>query len=66
MNLKPVISSRMKMVGWNDNTMYIQFNNGDIYAYSNVSYNEYKEFISAPSLGKYLATFQTQHPYYKI
>lgn len=66
MNLKPVDSSRMSKVGWNENKMYIQFHNGDIYAYSNVSYDEYIKFISSPSLGSELESFQQKHPYHKI
>lgn len=66
MNLKPVQSSRMKQVGWNNNTMYIQFNNGVIYAYENVSYDEYVSFISSSSLGQALVSFQKLHPYHQV
>lgn len=40
MNLQPVSSSRMSRVGWENNTMYIEFNDGAIYAYSNVSQSD--------------------------
>lgn len=66
MNLKPVNSSRMKQVGWSNNTMYIQFNNGSIYAYLNVTESEYKSFISSASLGKALVDFEKQHIYRSI
>lgn len=66
MNLQPVSSSRMDAVGWEDNTMYIQFKNGAIYEYANVLYSEYRQFISSPSLGSALNTFQKYHPYRKI
>lgn len=63
MNLMPVSSSRMSKVGWEANTMYIQFKNGQIYAYDNVSESEYKSFINSPSLGSALHVFDKMHPY---
>lgn len=66
MNLQPVSSSRMNAVGWENNTMYIQFNNGAIYAYTNVSQAQYMQFLASPSLGKALNTFQKFHPYHRV
>lgn len=63
MNLKPVSSSRMDKVGFENNTMYIQFKNGKIYAYKNVSQSEYENFIHSPSLGSALSEFDKIHPY---
>lgn len=65
-NLIPVRSSRMNAAGWNEGTMYIQFKNGALYAYYNVSESEYKAFISSPSLGQALNTFQHRHPYRRV
>ena len=56
----------MNAVGWNEDTMYIQFKNGALYAYYNVSESEYKAFISSPSLGQALNTFQHRHPYRRV
>lgn len=39
--MKEVSSSRMSKVGWENNTLYVQFKNGVVYAYENVSENEY-------------------------
>lgn len=66
MNLKPVSSSRMNAVGWENNTMYIQFKNGAIYAYENVSEQEYRQFLASSSLGHELVNFQSRHPYHRI
>lgn len=66
MNLSPVSSSRMRAVGWEAGTMYIQFHDGAIYAYENVTKNDYLNFINSSSLGRELNTFQQFHPYYKI
>lgn len=66
MNLQPVSSSRMSHVGWENDTMYIQFLNGAIYAYHNVTHAEYVDFINSPSLGHELVAFQQRHPYSRI
>lgn len=66
MNLRQVNSSRMFAVGWNNNVMYIQFKNGKIYAYENVSKMEYISFINSSSLGKSLETFQKYHQYHPV
>lgn len=66
MNLKSVPSSRMNAVGWENNTMYIRFKNGDIYAYENVSQSEYISFINSPSLGSALSRFDKIHSYHRI
>lgn len=66
MQLNPVSSSRMRAVGWENNTMYIQFKNGAIYAYTNVSQAEYMQFISSSSLGRTLVDFQKYHPYHRV
>lgn len=66
MNLLPVSSSRMNQVGWENNTMYIQFKNGQIYAYENVSKSEYEDFINSPSLGSALCRFDKIHSYHKV
>lgn len=66
MNLIPVSSSRMSAVGWQDNTMYIKFKNGQVYAYDNVSNYEYQSFINSSSLGSALSIFDKQHSYRKV
>ena len=63
MNLKPVDSSRMSAVGWDSNTMYVEFHNGAVYAYDDVPYEEYEDFISSPSLGRGLSVFDKRHRY---
>ncbi|MDR3595150.1 KTSC domain-containing protein [Clostridium sp.] len=66
MNLRPVSSSRMNAVGWENNTMYIRFKNGSVYAYMNVSESQYTDFINSPSLGSALAQFDKVHPYHRV
>ena len=66
MKLLPVSSSRMQAVGWENNSMYILFNNGALYEYLNVSKIEYTNFISSSSLGKELNVFQRLHSYRRV
>ena len=66
MRLNPVSSSWMNAVGWEDNKMYIQFKDGSIYVYLNVSESQYHDFINSPSLGSALARFDKIHPYHRL
>lgn len=54
---KPVSSSRMRSVGWEDGIMEVEFKNGSIYHYYNVSESDYLTFINSPSLGSALNKF---------
>lgn len=58
-----VSSSRMSSVGWEDNVLEIQFKDGAVYQYYNVSYQEYLDFMSSPSLGRKLSELDKIHHY---
>lgn len=62
----PVSSSRILSVGWYDNVMEVEFHNGAVYQYYNVSQTEYKAFLSAPSLGSALSKLDKIHRYSRI
>ncbi len=64
----PVSSSRMRAVCYDapNRCLYIRFNNGSIYCYSNVSESDFEAFMSAPSLGHELVNFQQFHPYRRV
>ena len=66
MQRQPVSSSRISSVGWENNTLEIQFKNGSIYQYHNVSITEYKNFMNSPSLGSALSVLDKIHPYNRI
>lgn len=66
MTLYPVSSSRMSKVGWENNTMFVQFKNGQVYAYENVSKVEYENFLNSPSLGSALSRLDKIHPYHRV
>ena len=61
-----VSSSRMRSVGWENNVLEIEFHDGAIYQYFNVSRAEYSSFISSPSLGHALSILDKQHDYVRV
>ncbi|MBO5372147.1 MAG: KTSC domain-containing protein [Lachnospiraceae bacterium] len=61
-----VSSSRIASVGWENNTMEVQFRNGAIYQYHGVSRSEYQAFLNAPSLGSALSKLDKIHPYNRV
>lgn len=63
---KPVSSSRMSSVGWENDILEIEFNDGAIYHYYDVSYSEYIAFINSPSLGSALSRLDKIHSYKRI
>ena len=63
MNRHPVSSSRIANVGWENNTMEVQFHNGTVYQYHGVSSQEYQNFLNSPSLGSALSVLDKKHPY---
>lgn len=63
---QPVSSSRMSSVGWEDETLEIEFKDGVIYQYYGVSEQEYINFINSSSLGRALSILDKKHPYRRI
>ncbi len=49
----PVKSSNLKAVGYESEIMEVEFLNGSVYEYSEVSQEKYDDLMSAPSKGKY-------------
>lgn len=66
MNMQSVSSSRMNKVGWENNTMHVEFKNGQVYVYQNVSKSEYESFLNSSSLGSALSRLDKTHPYHPI
>lgn len=62
----PVSSSRIANIGWENNTLEIQFHNGAVYQYYDVSNSEYQNFMNAPSLGSELSKIDKIHRYRRI
>lgn len=66
MKRRPVSSSRIRSVGWEDNTLEVEFHDGVIYHYFNVSREEYLSFMYSSSLGSALSVLDKKHPYRRV
>lgn len=66
MNRYPVSSSRISSVGWEPNTLEVQFHNGAVYQYHGVTESEYHAFMNSPSLGSALSKLDKIHPYNRV
>ena len=63
---QPVSSSRMRSVGWENNVLEIEFHDGAIYQYFNVSSSEYFTFMNSSSLGHALSILDKKHRYIRV
>lgn len=61
-----VSSSRIRSVGWESNTLEVEFKDGAVYQYHGVSESEYRSFIRSGSLGAALARLDKIHPYNRV
>lgn len=61
-----VSSSRIVSVGWENNTLEVEFKNGAIYQYYNVSQSEYNNFINSSSLGHAISILDKSHSYKRV
>jgi len=53
-SMTPVTSSQIKSIGYDSGTLYIEFNKGTVYTYSNVPEGHYKALITPDhSVGQY-------------
>ena len=67
MHMIPVVSSNIASIGYENGTLYVSFHHGGLYAYSGVPESVYNGLMSAPSRGKYLATYvKGIYPYQKL
>ena len=64
-----VESSNVNAIGYNENNqeVYIRFNNGTTYKYSNVPIQEFEGLKNAPSIGSYLhRNIKGSYPYERV
>ncbi|EAG4664070.1 KTSC domain-containing protein [Listeria monocytogenes] len=61
-----VASSRIRSVGWENEILEVEFNNGAVYQYFGVSEGEYYGFINSGSLGSAISTLDKVHRYTRI
>jgi len=62
-----VDSSNLDAVAMGEDTMYIRFNGGRVYAYTNISPTIYADLIGADSVGRYFnANIKGHYEYEEI
>ena len=66
MDRQAVKSSRIKSVGWKSDIMEVEFMNGKLYCYFDVTINEFNSFMNAPSLGRAINTLEKHHKYVEM
>lgn len=67
MVIKTPQSSNIKEVHYEDGNLYVTFNMGGIYKYSNVPYEVFARFQTEPSAGKYFwRAIRSNYAYKKI
>ena len=64
--LTPVDSSAIAKVGYENDNVTIEFNNGRTYRYYDVSEDVYEDLLNAPSVGKYFAENFGSYSYVEI
>lgn len=63
MNRIPIVSSRILSIGWENNTLEVQFKGGNVYQYFGVAEAEYKMLVNSASPGKAITQIQKTHNY---
>ncbi|SFU70091.1 KTSC domain-containing protein [Polaromonas sp. YR568] len=69
MNRDPVASSNLISVGYDDQaqTLEIEFSNGTVYQYYNVSQALFDQFMEAPSKGQFLNIYlKNSYPFSRV
>ena len=69
--MKPTSSSQIASIGYDEDEskLFIQFTRGGIYAYSNVSEDQFNNLLNSASIGKEFAKEikgQARHPFVKV
>jgi hypothetical protein len=55
-NRRPVSSSNISSVGWEQDTMEVEFKSGHLYAYHEVPEALYQAMLGADSVGKFFSS----------
>jgi hypothetical protein len=67
MNRIPVSSSNLKSVGYENQTLEIEFHSGGLYQYPNVPSSIYQGLMSASSKGSYFAQqIKNRFPFHRL
>lgn len=54
MQRRPVRSSNVSSVGWEDDVLEVEFHSGHVYRYEGVPQSEYEALVGAASVSQYL------------
>lgn len=66
MHRMPVESTRINSVGWENNVLEVEFKNGAVYQYYDLSESEYYSFLSSSSLGHQISVIDKTHRYSRV
>lgn len=55
MKMIEVVSDNISAVGYENATLYIRFNRGQVYAYSGVPEQLFRKLLNAPSCGEFFS-----------
>jgi hypothetical protein len=60
-NRRPVTSSNVSAIGWEDGDMEVEFISGHVYTYHGVPESEYQALLGADSIGKHLGAIRGKY-----
>jgi len=63
---QPVSSSRISSIGWENDTLEVEFKDGAVYQYFNVTKSQYDAFMTSSSLGSALSRLDKVHRYQRV
>lgn len=66
MDRLPVNSKAVVGIGWEKDTLEVEYPNGDVYQYPAVDKRTHESLLSAPSVGSYLAMIRRSHMGIKV
>ncbi|WP_354679920.1 KTSC domain-containing protein [Macrococcoides caseolyticum] len=66
MHRQYVSSSRIDSVGWENDTLEVEFKDGAVYQYHNVPRNVYENFLMSASLGSELSRLDKIYSYTRV
>ena len=61
MRRRPVQSSNIAAVGWEDEVLEVEFVSGHVYSYHDVPESEYQALLGADSIGQHLHSLKERH-----
>lgn len=61
MQRRPVTSSNVAALGWEEDTLEVEFVSGHVYQYHDVPESEYQALLGADSIGKHLAGLRDKY-----